>query len=417
MKEKTKRFRVALSFPGEKREYVESVAKLLAKRLGSEEKILYDRFHTAEFARKRLGFYLPKLYRDESDLIVVILCADYEKKTWCGLEWQAIFDLIAERQDDALMLFRADEAEISGVYITDGYVPVDAFTPAQAVTLILQRLAINEGLRRDHYLEAEDSSASSTEDPRPVSPKPAAKPAIQWPSIADDYKWPLADRKEEFAFFQRMISGQTKQRLMLIDGDTNTGKTVCLTEFRTYARYVGMRETLLDFKGCPALDSLFEVLKFDLQREILRESYDCKDATWLYKIISDLQRLDAPLLLIFDTYQHASDSTRNWIENTLLPRMERAPAVVVVIAGQDVPDLKKYPWGALAISYHLSRIEKVDEWRPLFGEEGQANCLQDQHIEMVLHITKGEPGQTYAILESFRKKRQKIGDRPEPDRK
>jgi hypothetical protein len=139
-----KRFRVAFSFPGEQRDYVEPIAGILADRFG-EEAILYDRYHTAEFARDDLGFYLPELYHDDTDLIVVVLCADYERKEWCGLEWRAIFDIMKKRRSGDVMYFRVDDAEIRGVFSTAGYVPAASFPPDQAATLILQRLALNEG--------------------------------------------------------------------------------------------------------------------------------------------------------------------------------------------------------------------------------------------------------------------------------
>ncbi len=67
----TKRFRIAFSFAGEKRDFVEQVADALAARLG-QDKILYDKYHEAEFARSDLGIYLPNLYNRESDLVVVV---------------------------------------------------------------------------------------------------------------------------------------------------------------------------------------------------------------------------------------------------------------------------------------------------------------------------------------------------------
>ena len=61
-----KRFRVALSFANAKREFVAQVAAALAARF-TESAILYDKYHVAEFARPDLNFYLPKLYREQSD--------------------------------------------------------------------------------------------------------------------------------------------------------------------------------------------------------------------------------------------------------------------------------------------------------------------------------------------------------------
>src|ERR1035438_4910609 len=81
----TRLFRIALSFAGEKRDFVAKVARILADRF-DEKVILYDKYHEAEFARYDLGIHLPKLYRDQSDLVVVVLCKDYDVKLWTGWE-------------------------------------------------------------------------------------------------------------------------------------------------------------------------------------------------------------------------------------------------------------------------------------------------------------------------------------------
>ncbi len=156
----SKRFRVALSFPGTKRKYVKSVADALALRFG-EARVLYDRFHTAEFADANLAFNLPDLYRKESDLIVAVLCGEYVEREWCGLEWRAIYALIKEGRSKQVMLFRADDAEIRGLHGLEGFVPADAFTPDEAVKVILQRLARNEGKPRDFYLDGGKGSTKS----------------------------------------------------------------------------------------------------------------------------------------------------------------------------------------------------------------------------------------------------------------
>ncbi|MGD0946971.1 MAG: hypothetical protein ABSA52_06030 [Candidatus Binatia bacterium] len=68
----SKRFRIAFSFAGERRDFASKVADILAKHFGQEH-ILYDGFHEAEFARRDLGLYLPDLYHDQSDLVVVVV--------------------------------------------------------------------------------------------------------------------------------------------------------------------------------------------------------------------------------------------------------------------------------------------------------------------------------------------------------
>jgi hypothetical protein len=69
------------------------VAEHLAARIGREQ-VLYDAWYEGEFARLDFDTYLQRLYHDESELIAVFLCSDYESKDWCRLEWRAVKDLI-----------------------------------------------------------------------------------------------------------------------------------------------------------------------------------------------------------------------------------------------------------------------------------------------------------------------------------
>lgn len=124
MKNKQKRFRVALSFPGEYRKIIKGIANKLTTHFPKDE-ILYDEFHSAEFARPNLDTHLQKLYHDESDLIVVCLCSKYNVKEWCGLEWRAIRDLMNQRNNESIMFLRTDYGDVDGIFGTiDGYITV-----------------------------------------------------------------------------------------------------------------------------------------------------------------------------------------------------------------------------------------------------------------------------------------------------
>ena len=79
----SRRFAVALSFPGAHRDRAEGIATHLAGTLG-RERVLYDRWYREEFARFNLDTYLTKLYRERSELLVVFLCAPYAQSEWCG---------------------------------------------------------------------------------------------------------------------------------------------------------------------------------------------------------------------------------------------------------------------------------------------------------------------------------------------
>ncbi|MEM6840414.1 MAG: TIR domain-containing protein [Cyanobacteria bacterium P01_C01_bin.120] len=182
-----RRFRIAFSFAGEKRDFVATVAELLAERFG-EDCILYDKFHEAEFARYDLGIYLPKLYDKQSDLIVLVLCPNYDAKRWTGWEWNHIHGLLTKTDGHRVMPCRFDRAMTDGLGPTAGFIELDGKTPEQTVRLILERLARNEGQSKDYYTkdvvttrgETSGSSIRPEEGKRTLVPTvPGSKPVIE----------------------------------------------------------------------------------------------------------------------------------------------------------------------------------------------------------------------------------------------
>jgi TIR domain len=137
------RFKVALSFPGEKREYVAAVAAELKKRLGRGT-VFYDKDFEAQLARPNLDFLLQRIYLNNSDLVVVFLCSEYEEKRWCGIEWHAIRNITKNKNDHALMFMRFDQAEVTGVLPNDGYVNLAERAPIEAARMIVERVRLSQ---------------------------------------------------------------------------------------------------------------------------------------------------------------------------------------------------------------------------------------------------------------------------------
>jgi tetratricopeptide (TPR) repeat protein len=151
-----RRFQVALSFPGERREYVRAVAEHLAAALGREN-VLYDEYLTAELARPDLDMYLATLYREQSELLVPFLCADYKNKKWCNLEWRQMRAIMFALDGARIMPLRFDDTNIPGMLPIDGYLTIGTRSPQETAALILQRLG--DGAR-----PASQSSAASAVD-------------------------------------------------------------------------------------------------------------------------------------------------------------------------------------------------------------------------------------------------------------
>jgi tetratricopeptide (TPR) repeat protein len=135
-----RRFRVALSFPGEKRAFVSQVVECLSQHLGRES-VFYDAYYEAELARPDLDVYLGRIYHDDSELVVPFLCADYERKKWCRLEWRQMRDILFNLEGHRIMPFRFDDTPVPGALSIDGYVKIEKRSPQEVAELILQRLS------------------------------------------------------------------------------------------------------------------------------------------------------------------------------------------------------------------------------------------------------------------------------------
>jgi tetratricopeptide (TPR) repeat protein len=204
-----KRFRIAFSFAGEKRDFVAKVADILTARFG-QEAILYDKFHEAEFANADLAFDLPSLYKHDTNLIVSVFCKDYDKKEWCGLEWRAIFSMIKEGDTKQIMLSRFDHTDGKGLHGLAGFIELDTKTPEQFAHLILERLAKIENKPRDHYTK-----------PVPVI-TPVLKTSIphNLPTLQ-----PFFGREDELKKIAEALDPDTRGWGALIDGPGGMGKT------------------------------------------------------------------------------------------------------------------------------------------------------------------------------------------------
>jgi small GTP-binding protein len=139
--ETKKRFEIALSFPSEHRDFVKTVADILATQL-DRERVFYDAYHEGELARPDLDTYLQEIYHDQAELVVVFLCAEYEQKEWCGLEWRAVRDLLKQKKTAEIMPVRLDDTHIPGLFSIDGYINAKDHEPAELADLIVQRLRL-----------------------------------------------------------------------------------------------------------------------------------------------------------------------------------------------------------------------------------------------------------------------------------
>jgi len=134
-------FEVALSFPGDEREFVKSIAMYLERQIGPNS-YFYDNNYKSQLARPSLDILLQQIYRDRSKLIVVFLGEKYQEKEWCGLEFRAIREIILNKQHEKIMFIRMDQGKVDGVFKTDGYIDAGSHTPEEIANFIVERIEV-----------------------------------------------------------------------------------------------------------------------------------------------------------------------------------------------------------------------------------------------------------------------------------
>ena len=114
----TRRFAIALSFPGQHRRFVRNVAVRLAEEL-TKERVFFDEWYEPELQGTDTDLKLKQIYRDDSELVVPFFSEHY-MKMWCQIEWRAIRVVLAERaKDDAVLPIHIDGTRVEGWEVID----------------------------------------------------------------------------------------------------------------------------------------------------------------------------------------------------------------------------------------------------------------------------------------------------------
>lgn len=135
-------FEVALSFPGEIRNDVESIATILEENLGSNS-CFYDNNYKSQLARPSIDILLQEIYGKRSKLIVVFLCDDYQEKEWCGIEFRAIREIIMEKNHQKVMFIKMGEGKVDGIFKIDGYIDGCSHKPNEIAGYIQERVKLS----------------------------------------------------------------------------------------------------------------------------------------------------------------------------------------------------------------------------------------------------------------------------------
>jgi hypothetical protein len=131
------KYDIALSFAGEDREYVESVAEQLRQR---GINLFYDGYETAGLWGKDLYVHLNEIYRSQARYCLMFLSKAYAAKVWTSHERRAAQARALTEQSEYILPLRLDDVEVPGILPTIRYIKAADFTVVQIADLVVQKV-------------------------------------------------------------------------------------------------------------------------------------------------------------------------------------------------------------------------------------------------------------------------------------
>ena len=126
-----------LSFAGEERDYVESVATYLNKH---GVIVFYDKNEQATLWGKDLTEYFDTVYRKMGRFCVMFVSESYARNMWASEERRSAFARSMEQRSEYILPARFDDTDIPGLRPTVAYVDISSMPPVDLGDLILQKL-------------------------------------------------------------------------------------------------------------------------------------------------------------------------------------------------------------------------------------------------------------------------------------
>lgn len=135
----TKRYEyeVALSFAGEQRDYVWAVNEALKFR---DIKTFYDKDHAVELWGKNHTEELPRIYAQDTHLVLMFISENYVDARWPRHERRAILTEMTQREGAYLLPVRFDDSAVPGLDEAWHYLEASKFTPTELAEAAYQQL-------------------------------------------------------------------------------------------------------------------------------------------------------------------------------------------------------------------------------------------------------------------------------------
>jgi len=131
------RYDIALSFAGEERDYVRSVANELQSN-GID--VFFDEYEQVDMWGKDLYDHLHEVYASKAQYCVIFVSKAYARKTWTTHERRSAQERAHRENREYILPARFDSTELPGLSSTVAYIDLRNLSPREFVNIILDKL-------------------------------------------------------------------------------------------------------------------------------------------------------------------------------------------------------------------------------------------------------------------------------------
>jgi|CXWK01.1.fsa_nt_gi hypothetical protein len=212
---------------------------------------------------------------------------------------------------------------------------------------------------------------------------------------------PIANYEHARALFDLLLTADTRERILLLEGESGTGKStllfVCLDSAgairqvrfsfketaisvnevfyragdmlgwehfpRFLTRVDEMATTRVQVQGNPQV-GINNKLEVALTGEKI-EDQDVRLAELTKAWFADVALFHDDVLFVFDHFEKAGTPVQRWLSGPFLARAAGTPRLRVVIAGQLVPEGDNIEWGGCCRASKLTGVPEARHWLPV----------------------------------------------------
>ncbi len=293
---KNKRFAIGLSFPEAVRKRAKAIADILSETF-TKDRILYDDYHAAEFARANLDTYLQDLYKNETELVVNFICHANNERKWFNVVSRAIRSGLNENDSASIMYLKVDDGKLEGYFDNvDGSIDISLKTDQDVAKLIRERYEINNGnpnisSESNPYDELENWLSIKFEERR------KKHPSFKLMEIDDDlfpegtlklHDIEALDDANETRTVEEIVaaSWNIEKNHLMIEGEGGIGKTVTLLSlpdklapFKVPSVYVQLHE-LKGVKENETIEDYIRETYFPSKNTLFHQFQTLADEPW-----------------------------------------------------------------------------------------------------------------------------------------